>query len=149
MGGARQGSRARVHYRELYTAITGESLSAEELILQSERVYNFQRTFNIRQGFGHRKDDYPPYRAMGPVPRDEYEARGERYDKQMKEKMGIEPAGKSLKEKVAITREYRMKQYDSLVDAVFKRRGWTKRRLPDTGAPSEDRHGPAGGAGGG
>jgi aldehyde:ferredoxin oxidoreductase len=48
----------------------------------------------------------------------------------MKEKMGIEPAGKSLKEKVAITREYRMKQYDSLVDAVFKRRGWTSDGCP-------------------
>jgi aldehyde:ferredoxin oxidoreductase len=118
------------NYRELYTAITGESLSPDELILQSERVYNFQRTFNIRQGFGHRKDDYPPYRAMGPVLEDEYEARAERYDGQMKEKMGVNPAGKSLKEKVAITREYRMKQYDSLVDAVFKRRGWTSDGCP-------------------
>jgi len=118
------------NYIDLYTAITGEPLDWDGLILQSERVYNFQRSFNVRQGCGHRKDDYPPYRAMGPVLPDEYEARAERYDKQMKEKIGVDPAGKSVEEKVAITREYRMKQYDQLVDAVFKRRGWTTDGCP-------------------
>jgi aldehyde:ferredoxin oxidoreductase len=113
------------NYYELYSAITGESLDWDGLIRQSERVYNFQRAFNVRQGHGQRKDDYPPYRAMGPVLEDEYLAREERYDKQMKEKIGIDPAGKSVAEKVSITREFRLKQYDSLIDAVFKRRGWT------------------------
>ena len=113
------------NYYELYTAITGEKLDWDGLIRQSERVYNFQRIFNIRQGYGQRKDDYPPYRAMGPVLEDEYLAREERYDKQMKEKVGVDPAGKSVAEKVKITREHRYKQYDSLIDAVFKRRGWT------------------------
>ena len=118
------------NYYELYTAITGEKLDWEGLIHQSERVYNFQRIFNIRQGYGQRKDDYPPYRAMGPVLEDEYLARAERYDKQMKEKIGIDPAGKSLAEKVKITREHRLRQYDSLIDAVFKRRGWTSDGCP-------------------
>ena len=53
-------------------------------------------------------------------------------DKQMKEKIGVDPAGKSVKEKVAITRTHRMKQYDSLIDAVFKRRGWTSDGCPTT-----------------
>ena len=118
------------NYIELYTAITGEALDWDGLILQSERVYNFQRAFNVRQGHGRRADDYPPYRAMGPVFPDEYEARAERYDKQMKEKIGADPAGKSVEEKLAITREYRMRQYDQLVDAVFKRRGWTQDGCP-------------------
>jgi aldehyde:ferredoxin oxidoreductase len=118
------------NYRELYTAITGEPLSAEELILQSERVYNFQRAFNVRLGYGHRKDDWPAYRAMGPVLEDEYEARAERYDKQMAEKIGVDPKGKSVQEKLAITREYRTRQYDSLIDAVFKRRGWSADGCP-------------------
>jgi aldehyde:ferredoxin oxidoreductase len=48
----------------------------------------------------------------------------------MKEKIGIDPAGKSVAEKVRITREFRLKQYDSLIDAVFKRRGWTKDGCP-------------------
>ena len=118
------------NYRELYTAITGEKLSWDELILQSERVYNFQRAFNVRQGHGRRAEDHPPYRAMGPVLEDEYEARAERYDKQMKEKIGVDPAGKSVAEKVRITREYREAQYESLIDAVFKRRGWTNDGCP-------------------
>jgi len=118
------------NYRELYTAITGEPLDWDGLILQSERVYNFQRAFNVRQGHGHRAEDYPPYRAMGPVLEDEYEARAERYDKQMKEKIGVDPAGLSVKEKVRVTREYRLRQYDSLIDAVFKRRGWTSDGCP-------------------
>jgi aldehyde:ferredoxin oxidoreductase len=61
---------------------------------------------------------------------DEYLARQERYDKQMKEKIGVDPAGKSVAEKVRITREYRLGQYDSLIDAVFKRRGWTPDGIP-------------------
>jgi len=118
------------NYYELYTAITGEKLDWDGLIRQSERVYNFQRVFNIRQGKGHRADDYPAYRAMGPVLEDEYLARAERYDKQMKEKIGIDPAGKSVTEKLRITREFRVKQYDQLTDAVFKRRGWTRDGIP-------------------
>jgi aldehyde:ferredoxin oxidoreductase len=113
------------NYRELYTAITGEPLTWEGLILQSERVYNFQRLFNIRQGKGHRKDDYPPYRAMGPVTEEEYESRSERYDKQLHEKAAVEISGMSVKQKMAYLREYRQKQYQGLVDAVFLRRGWT------------------------
>ena len=118
------------NYFKLYTAITGEPLTWEGLINQSERVYNFQRVFNIRQGYGHRKDDYPPYRSMGPVLEDEYVMREERYDKQMKEKIGIDPEGKTVAEKVKITREYRMSQYEKLVDAVFNRRGWSPDGCP-------------------
>jgi len=118
------------NYCNIYTAITGEKLDGPAMILQSERVYNFQRAFNVRMGYGHRADDYPPYRAMGPVFEDEYIAREERYDKQMKEKIGVDPAGKSVAEKIRITREHRERQYESLVDAVFKRRGWTNDGCP-------------------
>lgn len=118
------------NYINLYKAVTGNKLDWDGLIRQSERVYNFQRIFNIRQGRGQRKDDYPPYRAMGPVLEDEYLAREERYDKQMLEKIGIDPKGKSIAEKMRITREFRLKQYDLLIDAVFKRRGWTKNGTP-------------------
>ncbi|HNX97896.1 MAG TPA: aldehyde ferredoxin oxidoreductase C-terminal domain-containing protein, partial [Candidatus Aminicenantes bacterium] len=55
------------NYLAIYTAITGEPLDGPGLILQSERVYNFQRVFNLRMGHGRRLDDHPPYRAMGPV----------------------------------------------------------------------------------
>ena len=79
------------NYVDIYNAITGEQIDKEELIRQSERVYNFQRVFNLRMGHGTRKDDRPPYRAMGPVTVEEYESRAERYDKQLREKIEHRP----------------------------------------------------------
>ncbi len=118
------------NYCALYTAITGEPLTPVELIRQSERVYNFQRVFNIRMGHGRRADDYPPYRAMGPVTELEYLSRQERYDKQLREKVGANPEAMTLKEKIAATRAWREAQYESLVDAVYKRRGWSMDGVP-------------------
>jgi aldehyde:ferredoxin oxidoreductase len=48
----------------------------------------------------------------------------------MKEKIGINPDGKTTKEKIAITRKYREEQYEKLLDAVYLRRGWTKNGVP-------------------
>ncbi len=118
------------NYCDIYEAITGEPLSKEELILQSERVYNFQRILNIRLGKGLREHDYSPYRAMGPVTVEEYESRQERYDKQLLEKVGVDPKGKTSEEKVAIMRKFREDQYEQLKDAVYARRGWTKNGVP-------------------
>ncbi len=118
------------NYVTIFNAVTGRSIDKEELIRQSERVYNYQRTFNIRRGYGLRKHDAQPYRAAGPVTEEEYLSRQERYDKQMKDIIGIDPAGKSLKEKMDITRKYREDRYEQLLDAVYKRRGWTKNGVP-------------------
>ncbi|MCF8387932.1 MAG: hypothetical protein K9G47_08615 [Bacteroidales bacterium] len=118
------------NYVTLYTAVTGKPFDKHEMIRQSERVYNFQRIFNIRRGYGLRKHDKQPFRAAGPVTVEEYESRAERYDKQLKEKMGIDPEGKSTEEKLKITRKYREDQYEQLLDAVYKRRGWTKNGVP-------------------
>jgi len=119
------------NYVTIYRAVTGDmSFDKHEMIRQSERVYNFQRIFNIRRGYGLRKHDAQPYRAAGPVTVEEYESRAERYDKQMKEIIGIDPAGKTSEEKVAITRKYREDRYEQLLDAVYFRRGWTKNGVP-------------------
>lgn len=118
------------NYVTIYKAVTGNDFSKEELIKQSERVYNFQRTFNIRRGYGLRKHDAQPYRAAGPVTAEEYESRQERYDGQMKDILGIDPTGKSTAEKMAITRKHREGQYEKLLDAVYKRRGWTPNGVP-------------------
>ena len=101
-----------------------------EMIRQSERVYNFQRIFNLRRGFGTRKHDAQPYRAAGPVTAEEYNSLAEQYDKQMKEDIGVSPEGKTVEEKMAITRKYREEQYEKLLDAVYQRRGWTKNGVP-------------------
>jgi aldehyde:ferredoxin oxidoreductase len=118
------------NYVTIFNAVTGLRIDKEELIRQSERVYNFQRVFNIRMGKGLRKHDAQPYRAAGPVTVEEYESRAERYDKQMKELIGIDPEGKTSEEKVAITRKYREDRYEQLLDAVYFRRGWTPNGVP-------------------
>ncbi len=118
------------NYVNLFTAVTGKEIDNKELMLQSERVYNFQRVFNLRQGYGKREDDMPPYRSLGPVTVEEYESRTERYDGQLKELLDIDPEGMSTEEKMAKVREYREKQYETLVDAVYKRRGWNEEGVP-------------------
>jgi aldehyde:ferredoxin oxidoreductase len=118
------------NYVTIYNSVTGSNIDKHEIIRQSERVYNFQRIFNIRRGYGLRKHDAQPYRACGPVTNEEYESRQERYDKQMKEQIGMDPVGKSTTEKVAITRKYREDRYEQLLDAVYKRRGWTNNGVP-------------------
>ncbi len=118
------------NYVDLFNAVTGQNIDKEELIIQSERVYQFQRIFNIRMGKGERKDDYPPYRSLGPVSKEEYLSRQELYDKQLREIQGLDPDSMSLEEKIAKTRAYREDQYEQLVDAVYKRRGWTEEGVP-------------------
>ncbi len=118
------------NYVTIYKAVTGREFDRKRLIEDSERVYNFQRVFNLRRGFGTRIYDKQPYRAAGPVTIEEYESRAERYDKQLKEKVGYDPAGKSTSEKMAALRNYREAQYESLIDAVYSRRGWNKNGVP-------------------
>jgi aldehyde:ferredoxin oxidoreductase len=118
------------NYVTIYTAVTGKPLDKHELIRQSERVYNYQRIFNLRRGYGKRIHDAQPYRAAGPVTKEEYLSMEEFYDKKMKEVIGVDPKGKTLEEKMAITKEYRLEQYEKLLDAVYKRRGWTKNGIP-------------------
>jgi aldehyde:ferredoxin oxidoreductase len=117
-------------YANYFSAVTGRESTPDELIRMSETVYNFQRVFNIRMGKGRREHDRIPYRAMGPVTAQEYESRAERYDKQLKELVGIDPSGLSTEEKLKALRRYREEQYEKLKDAVYQRRGWTRDGVP-------------------
>jgi aldehyde:ferredoxin oxidoreductase len=118
------------NYVTIYKAVTGREFDKKRLVEDSERVYNFQRVFNLRRGFGTRIHDRQPYRAAGPVTIEEYESRSERYDKQLKEKIGFDPEGKTTIEKMNTLRKYRESQYESLIDAVYKRRGWNTNGVP-------------------
>ena len=84
-------------YAQYYGAVTGKEATPEDLIMMSERVYNFQRIFCVRMGFGRREHDAIPYRAMGPVTVDEYESRAERYDGQLKELYNVDIDGKATR----------------------------------------------------
>jgi aldehyde:ferredoxin oxidoreductase len=81
-------------------------------------------------GLGTREHDDVPYRSVGPVTKEEYESRADRYDKQLKEKIGYDPKGKSLEEKMAILKKYRQSEYEKLKDAVYKRREWNSNGIP-------------------
>jgi len=118
------------NYVAIYKAVTGREFDKHRLVEDSERVYNFQRVFNLRRGFGTRIHDRQPYRAAGPVTMEEYESRAERYDGQLKAKLGVNPEKLTTGEKMKILRKYREDQYESLLDAVYKRRGWNKNGVP-------------------
>ena len=118
------------NYTWLYEGVTGRSVTVDDLIQQSERVYNFQRIFNLKMGFGTREHDYPPYRAVGPVTMDEYESRAGYYDSQLQQVVGVDPTDLTTKGKMACLREHREARYEQLVDAVYARRGWDNNGIP-------------------
>jgi aldehyde:ferredoxin oxidoreductase len=118
------------HFVQFFRAVTGRDVTKEDIIIQSERVYNFQRVFNIRMGYGRRFNDTIPYRSVGPVTVEEYESRVERYDKQLREIVGFDPEDKSTETKMAALRAFREDQYEKLTDAVYQRRGWTPDGVP-------------------
>jgi aldehyde:ferredoxin oxidoreductase len=118
------------NYCWIHEGVTGVKVTPEDLLRQSERVYNFQKVFSMRMGRVGREHDYPPYRAMGPVTVEEYESRAERYDEQLRDLIGVPPEGLATEEKMAKLREYREAQYEKLLDAVYKRRGWDMNSIP-------------------
>jgi aldehyde:ferredoxin oxidoreductase len=120
------------NYVDLFRAVTGRDdvESGADLIRMSEVVYNFQRLFNLKMGRGTREHDAIPYRSVGPVTDVEYESRAERYDKQLRELVGLDPSGLTTAQKRLALRRYREEQYEKLIDAVYKRRGWNERGIP-------------------
>ena len=118
------------NYVDIFNAVTGQSVTKEGLIAQSERVYNFQRVFNLRMGGGTREGDRIPYRSAGPVTNEEYLSRQERYDKQLVEEWKWDITGKSTDEKRLYLRKMREDAYQKLCDAVYKRRGWDNNGVP-------------------
>ncbi|MGQ9598452.1 MAG: aldehyde ferredoxin oxidoreductase family protein [Anaerolineae bacterium] len=120
------------NYVRLFRAMTGRDdvQSGVDLIRMSEAVYNFQRIFNLKMGSGTREHDAIPYRSVGPVTDAEYESRAERYDRQLRELVGVDPTGMTTAEKRQALRRYREAQYEKLIDAVYKRRGWNEQGIP-------------------
>jgi aldehyde:ferredoxin oxidoreductase len=118
------------NYHLLYRGVTGEPMDNDLMLAQSKRVYDFQRLFNLRMGFGTREQDAIPYRSMGPVTNEEYESRAERYDTQLRDILKVDPTGKTTTEKSRLLRDYREEQYAKLQDAAYARRGWDADGVP-------------------
>jgi len=64
------------------------------------------------------------------VTEEEYRSRQERYDKQLREWLDLDPDTMTLAEKIAAHRTYREDRYEKLIDAVYARRGWTNNGVP-------------------
>jgi len=117
-------------YIEYFRSVTGRDLDQDSLITMSEGVYNFQRLFNLKMGYGKREHDTIPYRAVGPVFPEEYEFYQEKYDTELTDKFQFDIEGKTTEEKVAALRKNREEQYEMLKDAVYEKRGWTADGIP-------------------
>ncbi|MHC0038184.1 aldehyde ferredoxin oxidoreductase family protein [Pseudoneobacillus sp. C159] len=50
------------HYAEQYSAMTGIPMTAEDVMLAGERIYNLERYYNNLAGFNKREDDFLPKR---------------------------------------------------------------------------------------
>jgi aldehyde:ferredoxin oxidoreductase len=121
------------NYVNYQNAITGWGVDKEELIRQSERCYHWQRAMNVWMGRGRRKDDWIPYRSMGPVTRMEYMSRADNYDKKLAQILGKgieEIKAMRVEERMAALYDHRRNEYEKLADAVYHRRGWTPNGVP-------------------
>ena len=117
-------------YANFFSGVTGIETTEDDLITMSERVYNFQRVFNLKMGFGTREHDIIPYRAMGPVTEEEYESRKDRYDSQLEKNMNFHSDGAETIEKVKVLRKYRERQYELFRQAIYAKRGWNPKGVP-------------------
>lgn len=118
------------NYFKFFEGMTGEKLDEEKMLAQSARVHTLQRLMSVMLGFGRREDDIPPFRAMGPVTKEEYLSRQERYDNQLRKFLGLDPDSMTLEEKMARLRAYREEQYQKLMDVTYARRGWNRDGIP-------------------
>ncbi|RDU37759.1 aldehyde ferredoxin oxidoreductase [Neobacillus piezotolerans] len=50
------------HYAEQYSTMTGIPMTAEDVMLAGERIYNLERYYNNLAGFNRREDDFLPKR---------------------------------------------------------------------------------------
>jgi aldehyde:ferredoxin oxidoreductase len=104
---------------ELYHAATGLALSAEEYLRAGERVWNLQKTLNVREGFSRKDDKFPKRWINEPVQRGEEEIH-------LKDYSGMERISSDKSE--------------AILDRYYEERGWdvkkgipTKEKMTDLG----------------
>jgi len=73
------------HYAKFLRTITGLTFTDEDLMKIGERVWNLERLFNIREGFGRRDDTLPPRFLKTPLPEGGSRGRTVFLDKMLKE----------------------------------------------------------------
>lgn len=117
-------------YLELVNATLGVEKKLDDLLSDSERCYMLHKLINLRQGFGTREYDKIPLRAMAPVFMDEFESRKAYYKTYLTETAGIDIASKSDEELLATLHQFRRDQYETLMDTVYKEKGYDRDSIP-------------------
>jgi aldehyde:ferredoxin oxidoreductase len=120
------------NYIDIVNGTLGTSKTLDDLLLESERLYNFQKLFNLRQGYGTRVHDYIPERAMGPATTEEYEYRQGDYDKELAERLDVtvEELPILVEERRGKLMELRYEDFNKLMDTVYKEKGWDSNGVP-------------------
>ncbi|MDY6862234.1 MAG: aldehyde ferredoxin oxidoreductase C-terminal domain-containing protein [Thermodesulfobacteriota bacterium] len=118
------------YYLELVNATLGTEKTIDDLLTESERCYLLHKLINLRQGFGTRKYDLIPLRAMAPVFINEFNSRREYYKKCLIENAGVDIEGKSDEEMLTILQKYRASQYEKLTDEVYREKGYDRNGIP-------------------
>jgi aldehyde:ferredoxin oxidoreductase len=117
------------YYLGMVNATLGTEKTLDDLIFESERLYTFQKLFNLRQGAGTREHDRVPLRAMAPVFVNEYESRKDYYDGLLREE-GVSLEGLEVAERLKLLQNHRRKQYEHLCDAVYREKGYDANGVP-------------------
>lgn len=118
------------YYLEFVKATLGIEKTLDDLLMESERCYLLHKLINLRQGYGIRKDDKIPLRAMAPVFMNEFESRKEYYMKYLKEVVGVDIRSKDDEELLTDLQKYRHRQYEKLTDAVYREKGFDQYGIP-------------------
>ena len=118
------------YYLDLVNATFGTARTLDDLLLESEHSYMLQKLINLRQGFGTREFDAIPLRAIAPVFLQEYRSRKDYYDACLRDVAGFALDGKSDEERLSLLQDYRRGQYEKLMDAVYRRKGYDQFGIP-------------------
>lgn len=118
------------YYLELVNATFGTEKTLDDLLMDSERSYLLHKLINLRQGFGTRKDDKIPVRAMAPVFMEEFISRKTYYEEYIKDVVGVDVTARTDEEKLAMLQEYRLDQYEKLIDVVYEEKGYDPNGIP-------------------
>jgi len=117
-------------YLELVNATFGTDKTVDDLLEESERSYLLQKLINLRQGFGTRKYDMIPLRAMAPVYMNEFVSRKKYYMQYIADVIGTDVNSKTDEEMLEILQKYRISQYEQLSDRVYEEKGYDKNAIP-------------------
>jgi len=118
------------YYLEFVNATLGTEKTLDDLLEESERCYLLHKLINLRQGYGTRKHDKIPMRAMAPVFMNEFLDRKDYYIKYLKDVAGIDVAVKNDEELLALLQEHRVIQYERLSDKVYEEKGYDMYSIP-------------------